>query len=416
MESIHIKNFGGIKEMTMEINKINILIGPQASGKSVTAKLIYFFKKIPFDILYNIEIDNSEYQLIGILTERFLAYFPKSTWPSEGFKISYYINDATVSISKKKESELSFVISGQYYQLHRQGTTINEEVKKMLTDEFGKVSFFARKTFQNRFYDDVEQFLSERSSYTQLYLPAGRSFFSSIQSGIFSLIKNNDQIDPFILEFGQFYEQFRRRMWNEDRTSFKSMKSVERLIELVLNGKYRSEGEIDYITHGDGRTVDLYNASSGQQEAMPMMFVLRALNKVKLSTDGVSLFIEEPETHLFPSAQSQIVKLIAHTSNDYTSKSELFITTHSPYILSSFNNLMEAGKIAKEQPDKKNEIEKVVPKEEWLNPDDVNAYSITAGKLESLIDKETKLISQNHLDSVSDDLAIDFGKLLDIEY
>lgn len=47
MESIHIKDFRGIEEMTLEINKINILIGPQASGKSVTAKLIYFFKKVP---------------------------------------------------------------------------------------------------------------------------------------------------------------------------------------------------------------------------------------------------------------------------------------------------------------------------------------------------------------------------------
>jgi predicted ATP-dependent endonuclease of OLD family len=42
MESIHIKNFGGIKEMTLEINKINILIGPQASEKSMTARRVYF--------------------------------------------------------------------------------------------------------------------------------------------------------------------------------------------------------------------------------------------------------------------------------------------------------------------------------------------------------------------------------------
>ena len=43
-EFIRISNFGGIKEMEMELKPINVIIGPQASGKSVTAKLLYFFK------------------------------------------------------------------------------------------------------------------------------------------------------------------------------------------------------------------------------------------------------------------------------------------------------------------------------------------------------------------------------------
>jgi predicted ATPase len=137
---------------------------------------------------------------------------------------------------------------------------------------------------------------------------------------------------------------------------------------------------------------------------------------MSFTNGGATVFIEEPEAHLFPTAQRKIVQLLGRLANDIRSDFQLFITTHSPYILSSFNNLMEAGKIAQEQPEKRKAIERVVPKEEWINPSDVNASSIFSGKLTSLIDPETKLISQNHLDSVSDDLAIDFGKLLDIEY
>lgn len=44
MESIEIKGFLTIDHAFFEIKKINILIGAQAQGKSVIAKLVYFFK------------------------------------------------------------------------------------------------------------------------------------------------------------------------------------------------------------------------------------------------------------------------------------------------------------------------------------------------------------------------------------
>ena len=44
MESIEINGFLTIAHANFEIRKINILIGAQAQGKSVIAKLVYFFK------------------------------------------------------------------------------------------------------------------------------------------------------------------------------------------------------------------------------------------------------------------------------------------------------------------------------------------------------------------------------------
>ena len=51
-EKIKIHNFGGITNLEAEFNQINIFIGPQASGKSITVKLIFFFKNI-FLICFN---------------------------------------------------------------------------------------------------------------------------------------------------------------------------------------------------------------------------------------------------------------------------------------------------------------------------------------------------------------------------
>ena len=52
MQKIIIKNFGPIEYAEIEIAKIVVLIGGQASGKSTIGKLIYFFRSLKEDF-YN---------------------------------------------------------------------------------------------------------------------------------------------------------------------------------------------------------------------------------------------------------------------------------------------------------------------------------------------------------------------------
>ena len=42
MEKLTVKKFLNIKDIEFNLSKINIIIGQQASGKSVIAKLVYF--------------------------------------------------------------------------------------------------------------------------------------------------------------------------------------------------------------------------------------------------------------------------------------------------------------------------------------------------------------------------------------
>ena len=46
MERIIISQFAGLNEVTLETGPIMVLIGPPASGKSISAKLLYFFREI----------------------------------------------------------------------------------------------------------------------------------------------------------------------------------------------------------------------------------------------------------------------------------------------------------------------------------------------------------------------------------
>jgi len=45
-EKIYIDGFAGLNNFEKDLNRINVLIGPKASGKSVVAKLFYFFNDV----------------------------------------------------------------------------------------------------------------------------------------------------------------------------------------------------------------------------------------------------------------------------------------------------------------------------------------------------------------------------------
>ena len=398
--------------MTLEINKINILIGPQASGKSVTAKLVYFFKKIPSTILSHIELGDPNSELPDLLNDRFLGYFPEETWPDKPFFIEYSIGKGKITIKNSTKYRFPEIQFNEPFLDAIQIATKEFNDTNEFEDTITSNPFQQKRGQYNKFYRTFQASITKNTGYSQFFIPAGRSFFSQVNTNIFTLLNNKQSLDPLLIEFGSLYENLKEIGIEKDAL----IHEVEVLMNDILKGALVRKEKKDWIYHNDGRIVNLTKASSGQQEVTPLLYLLALFPVLNFTNGGATVFIEEPEAHLFPTAQRKVVQLLARLANDYRNDFQLFITTHSPYILSSFNNLMEAGKIAQEQPEKQKEIEKVVPREEWLKPADVNASSIFAGKLTSLIDEETKLISQNHLDSVSDDLAIDFGKLLDIEY
>lgn len=59
-----------------------------------------------------------------------------------------------------------------------------------------------------------------------------------------------------------------------------------------------------------------------------------------LENRKIYLILEEPESHLYPEAQSQIAEAMGLFLN---AGNHMLVTTHSPYILGSINNLMYAG-------------------------------------------------------------------------
>lgn len=413
-EKLTIKNFGGIQNISIELNSFNILIGPQASGKSITAKLFFYFKSFP-DMLFNSAEDEDMKREFDLkLSKRFEEYFPIHSWPQKDFNIKYEIEDLFIEVSRLKSNKISIKYSSFF---KNELLKYRRNIIKFKQAEAEKEDFDTYRRpyrLRERYLRSLSRRFENYGS-SQFFIPAGRSFYANLQSSIFSFLSSNKAIDPFLIEFGSFYESikgYEERRFGRIRE--KDNADINLLFEAVLCGKYLREKDKDFLVHKDKRKINLSYASSGQQETLPLALILRALESIRFSTGGATIFIEEPEAHLFPLAQKLIVEFIAHVYNQSKSKLQFVITTHSPYILASINNLMHAGALSEKiDENQKIKLHEIISEKIILKPSSVNAFSLKSGFIESLICEETKLISQSILDSVSDDIAIQFDKLLD---
>ena len=73
MQKICIRNNGTVKAFEMEIEKFNLLIGEQATGKSTIAKSVYFFRNIKTKVISYLSqvYDTSSYDNIPQESIRF---------------------------------------------------------------------------------------------------------------------------------------------------------------------------------------------------------------------------------------------------------------------------------------------------------------------------------------------------------
>ena len=90
------------------------------------------------------------------------------------------------------------------------------------------------------------------------------------------------------------------------------------------------------------------------------------------------------------------------------------MSTHSPYILTSINNLLLASQLIKQDKNLKEKVGEIIRDDFLLDVSHLEAYLISDGAAKSIIDTETGLINADEIDGVSVSLAQEFDKLLDL--
>jgi predicted ATPase len=411
MRELVVRHFSSIKSAELAFSPLTLIIGPQASGKSVLCKLAYFFGSCFQDSSRHISEAESIDQYKEHVSDRFLRLFPMGTWGGERFELYFRSGDFEIKVIRSKYADkvndrfnVKFSASfSDFYEANLQQT------KEILTREREEL---ANPLGRYRLQEVVQQDLRNRmgADYIQyqLFVPAGRSFFTSVGKALAAFEYSNN-LDELTLEFGRVFSAL------SERDSFLRNRGkvdtyLQRLSDRLLEGTLVRVKDREFLETKDGRRMPLSTISSGQQELLPL---LRVLPRGTSESQRV-LYIEELEAHLFPDAQSQLVEGLATLMSLYLGKTDLVLTTHSPYVLTKFNNLIKAGQLGKIDL-LRNRVAEVVPFQAWVNENQLAAYAIRDGSLQSILGDDG-LIDGDYLDHISTENSEEFSYLLGVEF
>jgi predicted ATPase len=457
MQKIIIENFGPIKYAEIEVKKILVLIGEQASGKSTIAKLIYFFKSLKDDLFTQIYQDTNHSQLepmsdiINPIRKKFESFFG-STKNLPDFKIEFYYSfeknkvlRLSIDENKRLKTHLGDLLDSSFKaSISSLKRLLQEPLNSNSISEQLQLFSTAEKI---RYIEQLYRLLNELFESQQtdsLFIIAGRNVTVSysdlfekylIQSSLGENRRKTLQrqtIDEtlmlkFMEKIVRIKETFRKigdfsfegLIDNYARNEVKGkLYDIKNRIDKILKGEYQIDhrGEI-IVLNMEQEYVYLSNASSGQQESIRILqdIFINILDDAK-----VLRILEEPEAHLFPIAQKQLIELLALMVN-HNDDNQLIITTHSPYVLTVFNNLLFANRVVEKNPSTQSEVAQIIPQDSWLSAKDFSAYSLGNQSVsedtkycEPIFNQEKGTIQQNYLDTVSEILGGDFQALYSI--
>lgn len=387
MQTIEIRNIGPLAETgVVPISQVMLLIGEQSTGKSTFMKILCFCCWLEKQVMIGGD---------SILS-RYTHYY--RFWNE--LKKFHHFNDDFLSDSSYIKYD------GSAIQIEMRGKKRNAKI--------------VRKP----------KFAEIRHNLKISFLPSERNLLSSIQN-IENLYRSKDvdMLFNYILE------------WGEARLQFNELHPLDLVFVDKMKYHYNAK-KGDMLTLADGHSkIKPYYASSGVQSALPIQVLATYLagevgTSAKISpveylkqldlTDSMidikvmtsvlkniqnrssyksfHMFIEELEQNLFPKAQFELVKMLVgllkkmeQKSTGYTSM--VFLTTHSPYVLTALNVMMLASAAYEISHDKVHDLgleDYVLPKGAY------SAYCIKDGRFENIVDEEYGFIKGDFLDSVSE--------------
>lgn len=426
MEKIKIRNFLMLKEVDMEINKFNIIIGPQAEGKSIIAKLIYYFKQFTGEYKRYILSVRNQSDFDKSMKNIFDNIFPSYTWNNDVFEIIYNYGSLEIRIfsvkkGSRKTSRLFISYSDEITKLYRlMNRKYKLELKRQSSSQVPKVDTSKIETEIGQAIGNLFHPADNMMEFTT-FIPAGRSFFSNLESRVWSFFQGDTSLDYFIKDFGATYENCKSLYHQYPKAKDSRFHEAKELFSEIMKGSF-FHSTYDWIFSKDSpRMIPLSKSSSGQQEIVPMAAVLSVYGMVEKKSYVHFFLIEEPEAHLFPASQKLIVDLFILLYNLNQKLLGFFITTHSPYILTSLNNIIEADNLIKKswgknnQEEIRNKVFGIIPENKTLNFDEVSAYYLKDGTVFDLKDYDNRILNAGAIDDVSNQLNFSFNELLNIE-
>lgn len=385
-ERLIIKNFGAIKEADIDIKRFMLLIGDQASGKSTIAKLLSIFRDIAFiqegeknGMFYFKNHNIHNYFING---DTYIEY-------ENPDKYRIIIDKKNIIITKNPKFE---------QEINNELIRVRKLIEGVFTIRKGESSKEIIENDDDKLINDIY-----KNSWTNIFSLLNKQQYIPTERILFSIFEVSAEI------FGDWKLPVFSALKEFGKNFFLAKNNIKTYPLDFLNITYKFENE-SKIYFDETHSIPLTESASGYQAIIPLIMVVHSFRN-----SNAEFIVEEPELNIFPTVQNNVIRfLIDSVNQNKGSKKNLVITTHSPYILSIFNNLLFAHIAAHNKKDNVNNVTKIINEKYWIDPNEFNSYylSSSSGKSTQIFNIKTGLISSNELDNISEDLESEFNLLL----
>lgn len=412
---LKIQNFGSIKngyinpqtDDFFDIYRCTVLIGEQGTGKSTIAKLISTLLWLEKDIIQkrrqfnNFTTDDfirlsknqriNEYFLpntyICCIT-RFLTFEYKNSSflitknddfdKYEGKKIMYIPSERNfLSVIDEVDGigGLPYTVESTYEEFSKASRALGKTKKKLPLNGF---SYFYDKNTKTGFIEDEENNsvvkLSDSSSGLQSFTP---------------LFLITDYLSKKVTE--DFFYKIKN-------FSPKDKEYAKELIQSHFPKLFSDKAEVVLEKFERAASVGISSDFTESDKTILMAQLSSILNICFAN------IVEEPEQNLYPYSQIKVINFLISCLNENV-RNSLLITTHSPFILSTINNLLYASKINSKKIEEKYKIcEK-----------NCCAYLCRNGDIIDIFDRQNKIIDTTVIDNCATILNQQFDDLYNEE-
>ena len=420
MHHLSLSCVGPIKQCEIDIDDFTVFTGAQATGKSTIAKSIFFFRTIKNDILESMlkrsGLNDMEISLNRTVTRlirnKFLQIFGTSRALSNQLRMLYnYNKDTFVEITLRLNTGDDYVSPNYVY------FDFSRNIEQFLRDNNDKD--ISEREERDRIHDELNRMFSDDCE--TIFIPAGRSLITLLTTQLNYIFTVMDEEQKRLLDFctqkyierilrirPSFDGGIRGYFDNKRTTSITSFdtafaRKCMALIDEILKGRYLYVSGEERLVLDNNKYVKINYTSSGQQESVWIFNILmyQLINNIK-----TFIILEEPEAHLYPDAQKKMVGLL---SMFQSKNNELLLTTHSPYVLGTINNLIYAKQI--ECQTNSPQTDAVVEKEKRIER--CSAYNVHNGHIYGCL-AEDKLIKNEVIDGASEEINQEYDRLFEI--
>ncbi|MEZ0612130.1 AAA family ATPase [Fibrella sp. WM1] len=323
LKRVSIQNFKSLKDVTLDLQKVNLLIGPNNSGKTNFLKALEFVRNYNEKIITDINIPFKKYNFSDLKIELLFSSMYPDFLEDYNF-ISFYYS------AKRHDPFLQSFKQNVEIKLH---TSKSKDIKNIVYSLNDSQDIFPDEFVFNSMYDYLGKIRIYRPDPNKIIQPSivglGDNYILSDASNIIAFFDYIRDDQPEI--FSKIKRDLKVCVPEFSEINFQSIVANEDLIKQYGAGTYKRLG----LTNGKQKVK--YWADELSEGTLYFLALLCIINQ---PDPPKILLLEEPEKGIHPRRIREVMDFIFRLAAE--KDIQIILTTHNEHVLDEFSTRPES--------------------------------------------------------------------------